>query len=572
MEQILNSFKLSLKYLKNYPKFWFYLFLRLLIAIGDVLVPVLIGYIIVLYTNHESMTAIYWSVSLIVLILIISPVLDKIQFIGAWFIAFRAAHDFRRDAVKRLRHVGLSFWQDHDKGNVLKIIDQAFEHLIYVSGSIVHAFVPFLGKVMGIVISTTFIDPIISLIFLLDAVFFVINIKFLLPKEAEAGILERRAQEAVHGRINEYLVNYKTVVYLNLFKRQEKEIFQYNEDAYKAYQKRERLSGWKWYFNNQTHAICIAIIIVYSMWQVSQGNLQVGMLATVGFFALRISDTMTEFAWNISELMNYSNSIRRYNETFETVSDHSFQGVETAVDFQELILRNVSLQQKDRETLRNINLTIKKGEKVAIVGFTGSGKTSLIDILLKVTTSYSGDILINQHNYQELQVHDLAKVYSIVPQDVQLFKGSLTDNIAIDSESSDKEIDEVVEIASLRSLIQKLPKGIESHIHEGASNVSGGERQRIGIARALLQNHPVLILDEATASLDPKTEREVITNIISAHPEHTVLYITHKYALLNLFDHIIVMNEGSIIERGSFDSLVEKGGLFKDLFEASQLQ
>ncbi len=498
--------------------------------------------------------------------------LDKISFVNAWYISFRAAHDFRRDAVRRLRHTGLAFWQENDRGNVLKIIDQAFEHFIYLCGSIVHSYVPFIGKIIVIFISTTFIDPVISIIFLIDAVFFSLNIRIIVPKESEAGIRERKAQESVYGRMNEYITNYKTVLYLNLFHRQDEEISRYNEAAYTAYTQRERLSGLKWYFNNQTHAICVAAIIAYSVWQVLTGNLQVGMLTTIVFFSLRIAENMTEFVWQLSELVKYSNSLQRYTDTFATVQEHYSDAVSKKIDFEKLVLQQVSLQQKDRETLRNVNMEIKNGEKVAIVGFTGSGKTTLIDILLQANTSYTGDIFIDEYNYHDVHVQDIAKVYSIVPQDVQLFQGTLRDNIAIDSGITDTQLHAVVTVSCLDPLVEKLPHRLQSHIHEGASNISGGERQRIGVARALLQRHPVLILDEATASLDPKTERDLITNIIAAYPKMTILYITHKYSLLNLFDKIIVMNEGSIIEQGSFEHLVEKGGLFKDLYEASQMQ
>lgn len=572
MYQIIQAFKLSFSYIKRYPKFWLYFVLRIVTTLADVSVPLIIGYIIVLLTNHGELANIYvWAIFLTAII-ILNPVLDKIAFVNSWYISVRIAHDFRLDEVKRLRHTGLVFWQRNDKGNVLKIIDQAFEHFALLSGSIIHSWVPFLGRTIGIFVSTTLIDPVIGILFLIDAVFFTINIKILLPKESETGIGERMAHESVYGRINEYLTNYKTIVYLNLFGRQNAEISGYNEGAYLAYKKRERLSGWKWYFNNQIHAVCISAIIIYSIWQVLQGHLQVGLLTTIVFFSLRVTDYMTEGAWNISELVKFSNSIRRYNDTFKEVSESYSGGPSKTINFKQLAFESVSLQQENRETLRNVDLLIKKGQKVAIVGYTGSGKTTLVDILLKAITSYDGEIFINNHNYRDLHVQDIAKIYSIVPQEVQLFQGTLKDNIAISPEYLEKNLQVVIKVAELTSLIDKLPSGVDSHIHEGASNISGGERQRIGIARSLLQNRPVLILDEATANLDPKTEREVITNIIGEYPKLTMLYITHKYSLLNLFDEIVVMNEGSIIEQGSFESLIANGGLFKDLFEASQMK
>lgn len=572
MYQVFQAFKLVFSYINNYPKFWLYFTLRIITTAINVSVPVVVGYIIVLLTRHSEITVIYYWLSFLGFIVLIGPIIDRFAFVNGWFLSFRIAHDFRQDAVKKLRHVGLYFWQENDKGNVMKIIDQAFEHVIFIAGSIINSYVPFFGKLIGIILATSFIDPVIGILLFIDCLFTVINIKVILPKESDAGILERKAQESVYGRINEYLTNYKTVVYLNLFDKQDKEIFQYNENAYEAYQKRERLSGLKWYFNSQMNAFFVITTIIYAIWQVLQGHLQLGLLTTIVFFSLNIADYMVEGIWNISESVRYANSIKRYQDTFKDIMEHDDDTDSLSIDFNELSLRHVSLQQKERETLQNINLTVKKGEKIAIVGFTGSGKTTLIDILLKAITTYSGEIYINNYNYQELHVKNIAKIYSIVPQEVQLFQGSIEENITIHKTADGKDIDKVIQVAGLASLIEKLPKGKEEHIHEAASNISGGERQRIGIARSLLQNHPILILDEATASLDPKTEREVVTNIITNYPDMTILYITHKYSLLNVFDEIIVMNDGSIIEKGSFASLIKKGGLFKDLFHASKLQ
>lgn len=572
MQQIINTLCLVFSYIKKYPKFWFYFFLRVFTTAVNVSVPVVVGYIIVLLTQHVSVQIILTWLLFLSLAILINPIFDRMAFVNGWFISFRMAYDFRMDAIKKFRYVGLSFWQRQNRGNVLKILDQAFWDFIFTAGSIINAYIPFFGKLIGIFLATAFIDPVIGALLFINCIFTAINIRLILPRESRTGILEHKAQESVHGRINEYFMNYKTVVYLNLFNRQENEIHQFNEQAYSVYQKRERLTGLKLYLNNQMNSLFVIVTISYAIWQVIHGHLQLGLLTTIVFFSLNIADYMMQGIWNISELVRYANGITRYIDTFVDVKADAVSQPKITLDFQHLFLRHVSLQQKERETLQDVNLQIKRGEKIAIVGFTGSGKTTLVDILLKAITDYNGEIFINEHNYHSLHVNDIAKVYSIVSQDVQLFQGTIKENIVIDQEFTEADLKKIIKVAALQALLEKIPEGIEGHIYESASNISGGERQRIGIARSLLQNHPVLILDEATASLDPKTEREVITNIITEYPDITVVYITHKYSLLNLFDEIVVMNEGSIIEQGSFASLVKKGGLFKDLFKASQLQ
>lgn len=549
--------------------------MRLVSITADVASPVLIGYIITLFSNGApTETILFWAAILTGSILF-SPLFDQLSGYNNWIIAFRCSHDFRMDTIEKLRHTGLSFWQTHDRGNVIKVIDRTFEHLLYLTGGIIHIYLPFTGRVLGIFFSVSFFDPVITLLLLIDVILFTLNLKIMMPKEQTAGLAENVAQEKVSGRIFEYMTNYKTVVYLNLFDRQEQELHRLNEAAYTAYRKRETYSGIKWYLNNQIHAIMLAAIFGYTIYQVTMGRIEVGVLATIVLFSMRLAETMGWAVWELSEMVRYINSIRRYQETFENVTDkktvansmYEKQGI-----FENLVLKNVNVQQADRETLKNISLRVQASEKIAIVGYTGSGKTTLIDIILKANTEFGGTVHLNGEDFQKMSVQDIATIFSIVPQEVQLFKESLKGNIVItDNKAEEAKLTSVIKTAALDDLVAKLPKGVDSPIHEGSTNISGGERQRIGIARALLQNHPVLVLDEATASLDPKTERTVVTNIIRDYPETTLLYITDKYSLLNLFDHILVMNDGSIIEEGSFDQLIAKGGLFKDLYEAAKV-
>jgi ABC-type multidrug transport system fused ATPase/permease subunit len=290
------------------------------------------------------------------------------------------------------------------------------------------------------------------------------------------------------------------------------------------------------------------------------------------FFSMRFADDLGALIWQSEEFVRFMNGLTRYYETFDTVKIADDQLVPTEdIAFKNLSFRNVSLQRKERETLQDISFDLPKGQKLAIVGYTGSGKSTMIDITLKAITEFQGDVHLNEKSYKDLKVVDITNIFSVVPQEVQLFRDTVKGNILASNPDFSGSLDTLISTCMLGDLINKLPKGVDTEISEGSTNISGGERQRIGIARALVEQQPILVLDEATASLDPKTERQVITNIIHAYPELTVIYITHKYSLLNYFDHILVLSDGKIIEQGDFDTLVKRGGLFKDLFEASQV-
>jgi subfamily B ATP-binding cassette protein MsbA len=435
-----------------------------------------------------------------------------------------------------------------------------------------HTYLWIFGKITGMFIANIFINPVVVIFYIVNIILFSTNLYMLLPKEDKLGIIERRGQESVNSRIMEYLVNFKTVVYLNLFKRQEKEIDFYNKDAYQKYCKREVISSWKWYLNNQLHNLTTIAIFVYGLIQVSNGNLKVGTLATLIIFSISYAEHLGWLMEQMDELIRYVNSLQRWQETFGNIKeDNKLLTPTKGIQFDKLKINNLSVQREDRETLSKVSFDLNKGDKLAVVGFTGSGKSTLLDVILKVIIDYQGEIKLGDIDYKDLKVVDITNVFSIVPQEVQLFRDTVKGNILASRPDYDKSIDDLLKTSCLLDLIKKLPQGLDQPIHEGSTNVSGGERQRIGIARALIEEQPVLVLDEATASLDPKTERDVITNIINKYPDLTVIYITHKYSLLDYFDKILVMNEGRVVEKGSFEELKSKGGLFSDLFEASQV-
>ncbi|MFW5704089.1 MAG: ABC transporter ATP-binding protein [Patescibacteria group bacterium] len=574
MKHYIHAFRLAVTYLNKYPMYWVWMSVRVLFVISEVCLPIILGHIINILTNQGSSweTVGLWA-TIYVVLHIINPMLEVWTAVQAWIIGIRAAHDFRQDTVELLKHTGLSFWQNKSKGSVMKIIDQAHSDFGNICATISHTYLWGGGRVLGVLLASSFFDPVIFAIYMIDIVLFYANLHIMIPIENRRGLIERKGQEDVTGRISEYLQNFKTVVYLNLFDRQERELREYNEKAYQKYRHRETMSTIKWYNNNQLHNIATVAVFCYGMYLVMQGEFAVGSLATLMIFSTSFSDNLAWLVWQSDQLIGYVNSVQRHQETFGMVKADERALIPTEnVSFSSLSLKNVSLQREERETLTDVSLQINKGDKLAIVGYTGSGKSTLLDVILKVITDYEGEVSINHHTYRQLKVVDIANIFSVVPQEVQLFHDTVRNNILASNESFQGDLDTIIHNAGLTELIDRLPKGLDSVIHEGSGNISGGERQRIGIARSLVQEQPVLVLDEATASLDPRTERDVVTRIINEYPDQTMIYITHKYSLLNYFSHILVMNDGRIIESGSFKDLLSKGGLFKDLYEASQMQ
>lgn len=566
----LYSLITTLKYINRFPSYWLWFFIRTIYVIVEVFIPIAFGKIVtILSQNGDNLDSIYPYLYAYLALLVISPILEVTSGNMAWIYGYKCGSALRQDTINLLRHTPLSFWQNKDKGAVMKVIDKAYDAMTQLSGLIMHQYLWISGRVLGIIISSTFIDPVILLIYLADAVFFFINIAILLPKEQKLDLQANKLSEGLNGKIYQYLQNFRTVVYLNLFDREEKDIAEKEMASRNKNLQREKVEFWKWLNNNLLHNITTGSIIVYTIWQIQSGNLDLGILATVILFAATFTEQLGTLMWRSGEFIMFSNSFKRYHDTFGYIQQQPTKSSLSGFSFESLSFDKISLKREDRETLSNISLSFKKGQKTAIVGYTGSGKSTLLDIILKVITDHEGEVKLNNYNYADLKVADIVGIFSIVPQEVQLFKDTIRSNILAGNPNFSGSLEQIIQTAGLNDLVAKLPKGLDETVQENSLNLSGGERQRIGIARALSQQEPVLILDEATASLDPKTEREVVTRIIQNYPELTIIYVTHKYSLLNYFDQILVLDSGQVVEQGSFESLLNRGGLFKDLFQAS---
>jgi ATP-binding cassette subfamily B protein len=217
------------------------------------------------------------------------------------------------------------------------------------------------------------------------------------------------------------------------------------------------------------------------------------------------------------------------------------------------------------DALTGINFQVKKGETVAFVGPSGSGKTTLVKLLVGLYTPKSGQILYNGYPNEKIDFDQLREHIGFVTQDTQLFSGTIRENLLfVKPEASDKECLDVLEKAAAQNLLQRADKGLDTIIGEGGVKVSGGEKQRLSIARALLRKPDVIVFDEATSALDSITEEEISRTIrdVSANKEHITVLIAHRLSTIMHANKIIVLEKGSIVESGSHDELIQLKGLY----------
>ena len=224
--------------------------------------------------------------------------------------------------------------------------------------------------------------------------------------------------------------------------------------------------------------------------------------------------------------------------------------------------------EKGRPVLKNINLDIKSGQTIALVGNSGGGKTTISALLPRFYDVKSGQILLDGHNIKDLDLYDLRQNISVVFQDNFLFGGTIRDNILLGRKDvSDEQLSIAVKSACLEEFISSLPQGLDTQIGERGVTLSGGQKQRIAIARAFIKNSPILILDEATSALDNQSEAIVQQAIDNLMKNRTVLVIAHRLSTVRNADCIVVLNNGEITEKGSHDELLQSGGDYAALYK-----
>ncbi|ULQ51150.1 ABC transporter ATP-binding protein [Flavihumibacter fluvii] len=254
--------------------------------------------------------------------------------------------------------------------------------------------------------------------------------------------------------------------------------------------------------------------------------------------------------------------------------------VQDAPDAKELLafnhsieFRNVSFAYEDKVILEDINLVIEKGKTIALVGSSGSGKSTLADLVPRFHDVTKGEILIDGINIKNYTLHSVRNQLSIVTQEPILFNDTIAGNISLaHPESSREEIEQAAKVANAHNFIIQKEEGYETNIGDRGGKLSGGERQRLTIARALLKNPPILILDEATSSLDTESERLVQDAIDNMMQHRTSLVIAHRLSTIRHADEIVVLQNGKIVERGSHDSLIEQPGFYKRLVDMQEVK
>ena len=325
----------------------------------------------------------------------------------------------------------------------------------------------------------------------------------------------------------------------------------------------------------------VALVIALGGWMVTSKAIGLGTLTTFILYSQRLFEPLRQLTERFTQIQGGLTAVERINELLsETIEIYDSEKVKSKLvnGFSDLTLKegevvfeNVSFAYRlDEPIIKDLSFKINAGEHVALVGPTGSGKTTLIRLLTRLYEPQRGNIFIDGENIKDIPLQKLRKQLGVVLQDTFLFSGNVADNLRLDSSISDIKLQKLCKDLGLEQMLNGLPNGLKTLLRERGGNLSSGERQLLSVARVAIRNPKVLIMDEATAFMDPSTEATLQRDLDRLLVRRTALVIAHRLATVELADRIFVMRKGKLIEEGTHQELRALGGLYSQLADLQE--
>ncbi|MEM4119322.1 MAG: ABC transporter ATP-binding protein [Thermoplasmatales archaeon] len=380
----------------------------------------------------------------------------------------------------------------------------------------------------------------------------------------------RRTIASITGNLAETIAAMRTVKAFNAENQAAERFDRLNYDNFEANMNASRLSSLYSAVIRVIEAAGIMIVIYEGSLSLQSGAISLGILVAFITYIQQFFNPIIQ----LSQLYNtYQNSLVGASRIYSIIDsqEEEDEGKETIEHFSNSIVgRGIQVKYEESSALEGVSIEIRKGERVAIVGRTGAGKTTLTNVILKLKKPDSGQITIDLRDLRNINTKMYRNIISPVLQEPFLFNGTVFENIRYAREDvSREEVEDLIRRYGMQYIFNSLPEGLDSQVGEMGRNMSEGQRQAVSIIRAFVRNPEIVILDEATAQIDPPSEKEIMNALKRYSSEGTLILISHRFSLITLADRIVVLEKGKVVQEGTLDSLSRQPGVFSELYSRS---
>lgn len=561
-----KRYALSEQGAKNLTKATIYCFLTYCINLGPMFI--LMGLINQLVLGNVSSTLQY--IVMAILTLVFMYILLSEEYVSLYNSTYKESANLRKGIAENLAQLPLAYFSKHDLSDLSQTIMSDVERVEHsMSHSIpkvvaMWLFFPLMGLIMLIGNWKLGLAAIIPTL-----LSFMINP---LAKQKEVSEYSRYFNVLRDNSelFQETIELQQEISSFNQADKVKKNLYKKMEESERIHLKVEVVPMLAVGISSSLSYISIAVVLAVGI-QLLIHN-EISLLYLIGYLigAIKVKELFDVSREGMTEMSYIEPAIVRIKEIKNAVLQ---EGKDTDLSSYDIEFKNVSFAyNKDAKVLKDVSFTAKQGEVTALVGISGSGKTSVLRLISRLYDYDTGSILIDGKDIKNISTESLFKNVSIVFQDVTLFNTSIMENIRLGRESAtDEEVKEAARLANCMDFIEKLPDGFNTLIGENGAELSGGERQRISIARAFLKDAPVLILDEISASLDVDNEKKIQDSLNKLIKDKTVIIISHRLKSIENVNKIVVIDEGVVETSGNHDELIKDSKVYKNLIEKTKL-
>ena len=572
-----NAILRIISYLKNYKG---PLFLAIFLTIGssifEIISPKLMGNITTrIFENVKMKTSIDFD--FVIKTCIIMAIVYIFQAVFEFFrgrILVDVTQDliasFRREISEKVKYIPTSYFDKNKTGDLLSRMTNDVETLGKNLQQTISSILSSIVLIVGIIFVMIKISPTLTLVFLFTLPMTYFSTKFISSKSQ--GYFRRKSKGlgSMVGFVEENFSGSELIKAFNYEERAEREFLDINDNLYEVSYRASFMTGIMLPIMTFISNLGYVMLSIVGGLLVVSGKLFVGDIQAVIQYVRRLSNPIEQLAEMASIFQASIAAAERVFEFLDQESEVELVKDQIKRPVEDIEFRHVYFSyDKEKPVINDLNLEVEKNKTVAIVGSTGAGKTTIVNLLMRFYDIDRGTIKINDKDIRDVSRKNLRSLFGMVLQDSWLFRGTIYENILYGREDATRE--EVIEAAKktyCHSFIEKLPRGYDTMLNEEASNISQGQRQLLTIARALLSDPEILILDEATSSVDTRTEALIQKAMKNLLHERTNFVIAHRLSTIVNSDVILVLDKGDIVEKGNHRELLARNGVYAELYNS----